>query len=125
MGCLVIHPTAPGYRPTPEALQQCIDLLVAEKILGAEIEPSTWTNGPDFGRLGVPMGSQPMTVSVRQVDTTHELDEVDEDWERTLAQQRFYLSIHDSAPQVDRTDPIWTQMEEALGTPLNWLYFHI
>lgn len=125
MGCLVIHPTTTGYKPTPEALQQCLDLLKAEKILESGTEPSTWTDGPAFQRLGVPMGSKPMILAVRQVETTLDCSEVDEEWERTLAEQRFYLAFQDSAPHVDRSDPIWAQMEEILGTPLGWLYFHI
>lgn len=125
MGCLVIHPTSAGYKPTPEALQQCLDLLKAEKILESEIEHSTWTDGSAFYRLGVAIISKPMILAVRQVETTLDSSEQDEEWERTLAEQRFYLAVQDSAPQVDRSDPIWAQMEEILGTPLTWLYFHI
>jgi hypothetical protein len=131
MGFLVIHSSTEDFRPSTSQVSAFIDLLTSNGIIRPTDPPKEmeWDGGPNWSRLGIPSGSSPMMFSVKVWDALPSGDKawVSEEWERTLARQYFTATVWDAGhpEDVDRSDPIWMQMEQAIGSPLSMLYYHI
>lgn len=129
MGVLILYPTAPDYKPTDAQVDALVEVLRNQQIIGKpwSTENLTWDHGPGWDRLGIPSYSNPMTLSVHRTEPQTDSTFTPDDWEYTLMQQHFSIHIQDAGhfDYVDRSDPIWSQMEQAIGSPLSMLYYHI